>query len=630
MDEARESLEEAEYCLALIESVTDLIAVVDSEGSFIYVSQSFEPVLGYAPSELVGSSAFDLVHPDDLSETTGAFATLVADRGGSIAAEYRYRHKDGSYRTFEARGANLLQDEPARGIVVIARDVTEREKALESARARYLTCKNVVDSTDDPILSLDTEYRYTTFNPAHAAAMRELYGAEVQLGRNSLEYMTVAEDREHAKRNIDRALTGERVVVEAYSGEEGRSRRCFEIIHNPLRSDDSIVGVTVFARDITDRKWVEEELKQSEERFRSLFDNMLEGFAYCRMLYDDAGQPVDWVYVETNKAFGPLTGLENVVGKRVTEAIPGIRDTNPELFEMYGRVASGGEPARFEVHLEALERDLYIKAFSPREGYFVAVFENVTDRKKAERELRRTNAELTGFAQTVSHDLKGPLSAIALSASLAESLLEEADLTSREREGVNEALLILKRNADRGGRLVDDLLVLAEAGQIPARVEPVDIDEVVAQILDEKKAVVREKGVSVNSADDLGSVIASPTHMYQLFGNLIDNAIRHGKAARPKIDVLRLTGDGTRVHHFLVRDNGPGIPDEAMDRIFTPFFKGAAGDTGVGLATVEKIVGVYGGKIRAYNDGGACFEFSLADASPGVGDGSAATRRGFS
>ena len=132
----------------------------------------------------------------------------------------------------------------------------------------------------------------------------------------------------------------------------------------------------------------------AEEKYRSLFTHMTSGFAYCKMLFDENSQPLDFIYLEVNDAFEILTGLrrEGVVDKRVTEAIPGIKASNPELFTIYGGVASGGKAASFEVYIEPLDRWLAISAYSPRKDYFVAVFENITERKK-EREALRESEE---------------------------------------------------------------------------------------------------------------------------------------------------------------------------------------------------------------------------------------------
>jgi signal transduction histidine kinase len=115
---------------------------------------------------------------------------------------------------------------------------------------------------------------------------------------------------------------------------------------------------------------------------------MLEGFAYCKIILDDNGRPVDFVYLDVNSQFSRLTGLKDVVGKRVTEVIPGIKEESPELFEIYGRVALTGKPERFEINLESLALSLAISVSSPVRGKFVAVFEDISERKRMEESLR--------------------------------------------------------------------------------------------------------------------------------------------------------------------------------------------------------------------------------------------------
>ena len=141
-------------------------------------------------------------------------------------------------------------------------------------------------------------------------------------------------------------------------------------------------------------------LAERERRYRSLFENMLEGFAYCEMLFDDRGRPIDFVYLDVNPTFEKLTGLANVLGKKFTEVIPGERASQPELFERYGRVALTGKPERFEIELKALGMWFSISAYGAGKGCFVAVFDNITERKHAEEALLFKTALLEAQSET--------------------------------------------------------------------------------------------------------------------------------------------------------------------------------------------------------------------------------------
>jgi diguanylate cyclase (GGDEF)-like protein/PAS domain S-box-containing protein len=176
-----------------------------------------------------------------------------------------------------------------------------------------------------------------------------------------------------------------------------------EMTITPVTRDFDGVTDTHFIaikQDITEWRRAQNALLESERRYRSLFENMLEGFAYCEMLFDDRGRPTDFVYLAVNTAFGKLTGLENVVGKKVTEVILGVRESQPELFERYGRVVLTGEPERFETEVKALGRWFSISAYAAGNGCFVATFDNVTERKRAELTLREAEEQYrTIFAE---------------------------------------------------------------------------------------------------------------------------------------------------------------------------------------------------------------------------------------
>ena len=165
--------------------------------------------------------------------------------------------------------------------------------------------------------------------------------------------------------------------------------------------------------DVSIRKKTEEALERSENHYRSLFENMIDGYALCHMIFEN-GRPLDFVYVAVNESFEKLTGLTDVAGKRVTEVIPDVRETNPELLEIYGRVALSGKPEKFEVYLDQLAKWFSISVYSPQTDYFVTVFENITARKNLEN-YQLLTSEVLGIlndSAKIGHSINSILSLI--------------------------------------------------------------------------------------------------------------------------------------------------------------------------------------------------------------------------
>jgi PAS domain S-box-containing protein len=155
------------------------------------------------------------------------------------------------------------------------------------------------------------------------------------------------------------------------------------------------------ALSVTELQRADEMLVESERRYRSLFENMSDGFAYCRMLFDAKGRPVDFLYIVVNAAFGEQTGLKGVEGRKATELFPKIKETHSELFEIYGRVSQTGKSERFEIEFLPLKSWFSVLAYSPRIEYFVTVFENITRRKDSEQLIKDDEEELAAIYDNV-------------------------------------------------------------------------------------------------------------------------------------------------------------------------------------------------------------------------------------
>jgi PAS domain S-box-containing protein len=163
-------------------------------------------------------------------------------------------------------------------------------------------------------------------------------------------------------------------------------------------------SLRIYAVDITERKRAEKALHESESKYRSLFANMISGFAYHQIVLDKNGKPVDYIFLEINDAFEKLTGLkrENIIGQRATEIIPGIENDPAGWINTYGEVALSGKEIRFENYSETLSKWYSIAAYSPEKGYFVAIFDDITQRKQTEESLSKSEEEYRELVQNAN------------------------------------------------------------------------------------------------------------------------------------------------------------------------------------------------------------------------------------
>ena len=218
-----------------------------------------------------------------------------------------------------------------------------------------------------------------------------------------------------------------------------------------------------------------------ETFYKSLFENMTDGLAYCQMIFDAQENPVDWMYIKVNKNFEKLTGLKNAEGKKVSKLIPGIGASNPELFEIYGQVSFTGKSKRFETYVAPLSRWFLISVFFPQKNFFVALFQNITDQKQVEKNLENANIA----ARNVLDDLNSEKSKLETAMAKEKAILMSIGdgLIATDEKGniifINKAaenLLGIKNQEISGKSFSESIVIKNEKGvSVPLEKRPISM-----------------------------------------------------------------------------------------------------------------------------------------------------------
>jgi PAS domain S-box-containing protein len=369
------------------------------------------------------------------------------------------------------------------------------------------------------------------------------------------------------------------------------------------------LATRVFPR--LERARAEAALRESEERYRNLFESIDEGFCVLEMIFDDAMQPVNYRFLEVNPAFERQSGVRDATGKTVLELIP---DIETWWIETYGRVALSGVSERFEQGSVALGRvyNVYASRVGNPAQYRVAlVFNDITERKRAqaqqvanEQRLLEINQAQRRFISDAAHELRAPLTSIRGNLNL---LLRHAQISDEERA---EMLGDAEREAGRLSRLITDLLALAR-GDVDKRSEhaPLRFDRLVEDALRSARHLSGDHELTWDALPTV-SVNGDRDRLTQLVVVLLENAFKY----TPSPGAVHVTLETDPVHARLkVRDTGPGIAPDDLERVFERFYRADKGrtpgrdpgGTGLGLPIARQIATAHGGRVWLESEMGA-------------------------
>jgi PAS domain S-box-containing protein len=631
----------AEQFLQVIESTPNGMLMVDCEGKIVLVNAQIEKTFGYSRDELLGQSIellipqrFHTHHPNYRNDFFANPSTRAMGAGRDLFG----LRKDGSEFPVEI-GLNPLETEQGMMVLGTIVDITERKRNEEALRESEEQLQTVIENLSEGLVISDLDGKLIHWNRSalemHGFTSADEYLLHLSKFENIFELSTL----DGSVLSLDKWALARIIGGEQLRDYEIRIRRIDTdwerifsyggaIVSEPSGKQLAFVTIT----DITERKQTEESLRQSQKQLAGIINSAMDAIitvdeTQCIMLFNPAAEKM--FRYPADEAIGK--SLERFIPERFRGAHRGhiqnfgqtniTRRSMASLGAIYG-LRSDGEEFPIEASISQPE--------SEGQKFFTVILRDITERKRAEEQNRRlnetleqrvaertaqleaANKELEAFSYSVSHDLRAPLRHIN---GFSQALLE--DYTDKLDETGKGYLQQVRGASQEMAQLIDDVLQLARVTRSEMRREAVNLSELASEIARDLQRIDSGRAVTVNIEKDV-STCGDKRLLKIILVNLLGNAWKFtSNCENAEIVFGQKQVDGQEA--YFVRDNGAGFDMTYANKLFGAFQRLHSADefegTGIGLATVQRIVNCHGGRVWAEGEvtKGAVFYFTLPD-----------------
>ena len=599
---------------SLFEFANDAIFLMDSD-IFIDCNNKTLEMFACKKQDIVGKPPYEFSpekQPDGRFSKVKALELINSTLSGN-PQRFEWKHKKINGELFDAEvslnrivlGKNVL-------IQAIVRDITNRKKAEEQISILAHSLKSIYESVCITDIKGNIIFVNNSFCQTFGYELEKIIGVHFSyiISENNLNGI---KDQILASAFKD-GWKGE-VTCKRKDNKEFLSYLSTSLINNELGMPSALIAILV---DITDRKKSEEALRESEERFRSLIDNMIES----ALIIDWKGK-----IIFANKSAARLVGLNDPVegiGKRVFDFLH--PDFNQKVSKAIERIKTDPTPLIDEYKIKTLNNeDIWVESLGininlSNEKYILVTLRDVTVRKKAETQLKeaKERAEEMSriksiFLANISHELRTPLVGIL---GFAELLKEKLKL--------NQNIEMADRILTSANRLMETLNLLLDLSRIEARkvdinIQPYRIPELVESQISLFEAVAERKNLYLNTVISDQNLLALVDEQIfrQIINNLINNALKYTYTGGVTVTVNTKNEDSKSYVQIKVKDTGIGIPEESLGLIFQEFRQVSEGfnrhfeGTGLGLTITKNFVETMDGRIGVTSTIGSGSSFTM-------------------
>lgn len=623
-------------CQQLFETIHEAIIILDSDGYIKDVNPATTQLTGYTAADLVGQPLYKIYNGEE-DRVRSEYELSQAKSKGKYVSEGWKPTKSGQQFWAQLSLAPIIdqRNNNFSGYSIVLRDISDRmqrESALRKSEERY---RLMVESVKDyAIFLLDTTGHIMTWN--EGARRIKGYSADEIIGKHFLTFYTQVDlDDKKPERELVIAMATGKYEEEGWRVRKDGSLFWANVVITALFNDQNKhIGFSKVTRDLTERRQNEDALKQSEERYRALVEQVRD---YGIFMMDEKGRIVNW-----NEGAKNISGYtaDEIIGKYFSTFYP-EEDILNDKPAMELRIAK--EEGKYEEEGWRIKKDgsrfwasVVITAVYNADGIhlgFSKVTRDLTERKEAERalhesfdryrnlanelqatnaELSYTNRELEQFTSIVSHDLQEPIRTIKSFLQLIDIKLDNGqatDLKAYIGKSINAA--------NRMRELINNLLHYSQLGKMELITERVAVKDIVNEALQNLKSSVETSNAKITVENSVEMIEGDRVQLVQLVQNLLSNALKFTDTDHPEVNIRAEKENGHI--KFAISDNGIGIDQSDMAKVFEIFrrlnTRKEYPGTGIGLAICKKIVDRHHGKIwpESTPGKGTTFYFTIND-----------------